>query len=67
MNLRPDPPTFSSIYRESVTQIMDLLPSDLSAIAKHNAAAKPLGWPCAPFKHRTKVVALAKDTLDYNG
>lgn len=47
MNLRPDPQTFSSIYCESVAQIMDLLPSDLSAIAKHNA-----GWRTGNFDPR---------------
>lgn len=39
--------SFSAIYRESVAQIMSLLPADLSAIAKHNA-----GWRTGSFDPR---------------
>jgi hypothetical protein len=51
---------------------LGLTPAQITEIKRRMAAytathTHPLGWPCAPFKNRARVVKFVKSTLIYNG
>jgi SAM-dependent methyltransferase len=51
MSIKESFPSFSSVYHEAVREVMALVPTDLSAIAKHNA-----GWRTGNFDPRKYLI-----------
>jgi hypothetical protein len=59
--------------RECTLGDLGLTPEQIAEIERRLAAYMaernkyPLGWPCAPFKNKTKVIAFMRAQLIYNG